>query len=314
LSYDRGGKRAAQLKAVRPPESKEYHMIRLISALPSDIVPTRPSLEERLYANPGGQLTAVFREPWEIRMGTYAWQFDLQSQGASILSDHPYLASSPVINLVRCPIDLAPWSPVESILGLLTWEKFGAILYSVPEKRVRELTVSSPPSVSLKWSNRFPFLSVVYRDHCTVFDSKGSEICIATWPSNALSNPFVFWWPDSLILLALVNPPDERPPHLLVFSAETGAIENEIIIDPGEIFPYHKGEFAELPRDGYALQVAPGTLAVARLLDTWHNPVFDPVNLSLTLAVYRPRQENSMEGHGSAHQVEEVWATFKLAA
>jgi hypothetical protein len=305
---------ARQPDIVRQSASEEYPLMRLLSASPSRFIPPQPSWEERLYPSPDGQLTAVFKQPWELQMGALVWEFDLQVQGSSILVDHPYLASSQAIRKVRCPADLAPWSPIDSVLGLLTWEGFGAFLYSVPAKRVRELAVSAPPVVSLKWSRRSPHVAVVHRDHCLVFDSDGARISNASWSQHARSSPFVFWWPDSEVLLALVDPPDERPPHLIAFSAETGAIQTEIVIDPAEILPYDEEAFANLPRDSYSLQVSPGRHAVGRLLDIWHRPFFDPDNLSLTLAVYRPSLEHPTQSQGSRQAVEEVWATVKLAA
>ena len=289
-------------------------MVRVLTSLPSDFSPQELSWSERRFHSPDLLSDAVYREPWEFRMGAYAWGFDLQERGNSILPEHPFLASSPQIGMLHCPTDLAPWSPDGLLLGFLSWEQFSAFLYSIPRKASISLTVSPPPLVTLKWSPTHPILAVAHNDHCLIFDSQGSHICKASWRANNRTSPYLFWWPDRPIILTLATPPHEDPPELLAFSALTGELESATNVNPAEILPFDQEAFRTIPRDGYSLLLDPATRGVGSLLYSWHSPVFDPITFTLHLATYRPTAPPSRKDEGLVCPVREAWASIRPAA
>jgi hypothetical protein len=247
-------------------------------------------------------------------MGVYAWGFDLERAGKSVLRGHGGLQRRAKQGMFHCPIDLTPWSPDGQVLGFLTWEDPPAFLYDTARRAEVPLRVDRSFALSLKWAPRIPICLLVYPDHALVFDASGSPHCAVSWPQSERHHPYVFWWPDRPVFIALCQPQDNATPELVAFSAETGAELTRMKIDPAGILPFDRQAFQLIPREKYSLQVSPSTRSVGSLLDTWHNPVFDSKSLTLYAAAYRPTAV-PFEADGELRcLVEEAWAGITLAA
>ena len=293
--------------------SIEALLIRVMSYQRTKHTTPAISWQERRFIPPLGGYTAFYGQPFEFRMGAYAWPFDLISEGKSVLHEHPAIASAISRLGLHCPTDLAPWSPDGDTLGFIPWHADGPFLYSLSKRIVTQLPVDPGFVVTLKWAPQIPLVLVVQSETGMVFDALGSPRSKSSWPSAPRHHPVAFWWPDSSFYLVLCQPSNSVP-DLIAFSPDSGRAIATLRIDPSEMLPYDQDSYKSVPRDGYSLQINQSTRAVGSLLDVWHGSHFDPRSNTLYAATYRPVDAPINISGRTTCVVDEVWASINLAA
>lgn len=208
------------------------------------------------------------------------------------------------------PVYLQPWRHDGSKLAFPLCSRAG--------NRVLAAAADGSELPSPNWPSNVYLAALLWaptRDRVLLVGSEGGgelldgdfrPVAHLRWRPEQYEHPLAGWLtPDAVFfVLSLQGGADLR-----FYSAVDGSLIDALPLDPAAILPYDEDAVADVPRDGYALDLGPGLGGVGGLLDTWSFRRYRPDTAELILQTYRPVGSPSPDGlRAEAH-----WVAVKLS-
>lgn len=280
---------------------------------PISVNPPKRSLswERREYPSPDQKWVAIFKDPYEWRMGAVAWK-------CSIAPNHSYssgdITESEMLyqeKMLHCPMDQAPWRDDSLMLSVLQWRE-GLILFDLPSRKKTTISIDENP-MNAQWSPRENILLIRFLQRLALLNGVGEVKASIPLKSAKLEHRFTCWLPSGDTFLVVGRTSRRAKPRAGFYQSPDGNKVKEIILDPNILAPYDIDRYQNIPRGKYSLIISSSTMSVGNLLDRWNQVFYDSENQYLYLSVYRPIGE-IIEVRGiPACKVSENWFAVPLS-
>ena len=268
------------------------------------------SWERREFPSPDQKWIAVYKDPYEWRMGAVAWECSL-IPGRN-LSDVDQTDSGVLFheNMLHCPVDQIPWRDDSLMLSSLQWND-GLILFDLFSQKRTNIAFKDSP-MNVQWSPFRSTLLVRLLKSLALLDGEGEIITTVPIKSEQTEHPFTCWLKSGDIFLVVGRSSRRAKPRASFYQSSNGKKVKEIVLDPNGIAPYDVDKYKVIPRGRYSLIVSSSTMSVGNLLDRWNQVFYDGENELLYLSVYRPTSEIIDVGGTSACKVAESWVEIPM--
>jgi len=262
------------------------------------ISPSSKWQEIRIFTA-GNGAKAVFRDPYEFRMGANAWFLEVFTRDSK-----KQLTKSGL----DVPLPYQPWSHESGHLFLSNW-RTGPYLVEVASDTSTPCDLKQLPITALG-SQRFPRFLVVTSEMSCLMGLDGRVERVLPFPNPASSKPHLHWFDAAGQFIAVENHGAGRA--AIRFFTWQGDPVDTIPIDPITVFPYEETKYRGLRRDSFSLAISESVLCVGSLLDEWSAVEFQKDTGILRMRVYRPAGEIYEWQRQSVCKAEEHFVELRL--
>jgi hypothetical protein len=262
-----------------------------------------PSLREweetRVFASANAR-KAIFRKPFEFRMGAYAWELQVFENGPKRMFSTSGL---------HCPDPYQPWSFDSRFLFLSSWKE-GSFIQEIDSGFARRLEINGWVA-SVIGSRRYPKFLVATDKGEYLVAIDGNVVQIPSVHRPKYGCPYLSWFDKGGQFFAVEN---QGPglARLRFFDANTGDVQADIPLNPLWLFPYHEAAYRSLRRDVWALVLSDSRQCVGSLMDEWSSIDFDEASDVLRLMVYRPVGQIFEKRNQRLCKVQENWVEVRI--
>jgi hypothetical protein len=266
--------------------------------------------EEHHYYSPDGSFDAEFRDPVEVRMSAYAWQFAIVRAESKEPIRHPGFTAFEKDGGIDHLRPYQPWDSQGQRVCLSNLK--GALrLFDIPSQTTLPAACLGFP-VSALGSLSVPRFVVVGTEGPLLADSSGTQVARLSAPTPEHEFPEFRWFRHGECLWCLSRPRRNAYPRITFFQGATGDVLCTIRVDPNALVPYDSDQYKAIKRDRFSLVIGRGTQCAGDFLDTWSDLEFDSASGVVHLCTYRPTGPVYRYEDTDVCDASEVWVRMRL--
>ena len=258
-----------------------------------------------------GAWNLVFYKPREFHMGAEGWQVKLFHHGRDVTAEHKSFFSIAAPKGFRWERDFRPWSFDSKTLAMVTWDKNPVHLYQVETRGQKTLEYDRGFVNSVQWAPDMDRLLLTFMTEGVLVDQTGMQQSVVQWSIKDGDSPNTFWMKRGKCFFLLGRQSGKT--RLNFYNGVDGSLRETHDLDPIDIVPYNREDYAEISRDHFSLNVIePAIGSVGSMLDNWNTVIFDEASSTLFLSIFRPVSAPYDRGGELLCDVKQTWVAVEL--